>query len=195
MATVDQLAIYFVQTFASLCLLILLVRLLLRLCRANFYNPLSQFVFKSTEPVLAPLRRIAPAFKRFDTATLLLILLLQWLAIQATLAIAGVDAAPILLPLVWAALGAVSMLLNIYFYGILAVIILSWVAPASQHPMTALLYELIEPVMAPFRRIIPSFGGIDLSPILIFLAINLLRMLLAELAAATQLMPGIVPGI
>lgn len=195
MATINQLAIYFVQTLATLCLLILLVRLLLRLCRANFYNPLSQFVFKSTEPVLAPLRRIAPAFKRFDTATLLLIILLQWLAIQATLAIAGVDSAPLLLPLVWAALGAVSMLLNIYFYGILAVIILSWVAPTSQHPMTALLYELIEPVMAPFRRIIPSFGGIDLSPIAIFLAINLLRMLLAELAAATQLMPGIVPGI
>lgn len=195
MATFAQIAIYFVQALGSFCLLVLLVRLLLQLCRANFYNPISQFVYKSTRPFLAPLRKLLPAVKTFDTATLAMALLVQWLVIEITLTIAGVGSVPIVQSLAWAGLGTLSMLLNIYFYGVLAIIILSWVAPANHHPLASLLYELMEPVMAPFRRLVPSFGGIDLSPIVIFLVINMLRIVLTQLAAAAQLPPGVVPGI
>jgi len=195
MGTFAQLAIYFLQTLGSLGLLVLLLRLLMQLCRVSFLNPIAQFIYKATQPLLSPLRRIFPAFRSFDTASLIMALLLQWLVIQATLAIAGAGSAPAAVSLSWAGLGILSLLLDIYFYGLIAVVILSWVAPGNRHPLASLLDELMEPVAAPFRRVIPNMGGIDLSPILIFLVINMLRIFVANMAAAVQLPPAIVPGI
>lgn len=195
MGTFAQLAIYFVQTLGSLCLLVLVLRLLMQLCRVSFLNPIVQFVYKATQPLLAPLRRIFPAFQSFDTASLIVALLVQWLVIQATLAIAGAGPAPAVASLSWAGLGMLSLLLDMYFYGLIAVVVMSWVAPGNRHPLASLLDELIEPVIAPLRRVTPSMGGIDLSPILMFLVINMLRILVANMAATVELPPAIVPGI
>ncbi len=190
-----QIIIYLIQALGSIALLIFLVRLLLQLCRVNFYNPISQFVFKTTQPVLAPVRRVIPAYRAFDSASLIMAIFVQWLMIQLILTVAGVGLMLTPLSLGWAALGTLSTLLNIYFYGLLAVIILSWVAPANRHPLAELLGDLMEPAMAPFRRIVPSLGGLDLSPILMFLAINVLRIFVGHLAVAMQLPRGVVTGI
>jgi len=95
----------------------------------------------------------------------------------------------------WGAVGAISLVLNLYLYGLLVIIIVSWVAPQSQHPILLLLNQLLAPVMEPFRRIIPSLGGLDLSPIFMFLVINMLQIFVRGLAAYLQLPPPIVPGI
>ena len=95
----------------------------------------------------------------------------------------------------WAVLGTLGMLINIYFIAILASIIISWVAPGSYNPLILLLHQLTEPVMAPFRKIVPAMGGLDLSPIFVFLAINVLQIMLGHIAASVNLPVAYVIGI
>lgn len=195
MSTVTEISIYLIQAIANLYLLIVLIRLMLQLAKANFYNPVSQFVVKATALPLTPLQKIFPPFKNFNSACLALALLVQLMAIQASALVYNGTLVPIVMSLSWALLGIASLMLNIYFYGLFIVIILSWVAPQSHHPAIALLWQLMEPVMAPFRKLIPPLGGLDLSPIVLFLLINVLRIFVRNLAGATQLIPLFVPGI
>lgn len=195
MDTVNQAGVFLIQSLGLFYLLLVVLRLLLAFARADFYNPITQFIVKATQPPIAPLRRMLPPLGRIDTASVVLALVVQWITIQLTALVIG---SPWLNPLVvlsWAAVGVVGLILKIYLYGLLAVIILSWVAPQSNHPAINLVRQILEPVAAPFRRIIPPMGGLDLSPIFIFLVINLLQILLHGLAR-NLLTPGqIVPGL
>lgn len=195
MGTFAEALRYLLQSLLGMMLFAVLLRLLLQLARADFYNPVSQLVIRITNPVLRPLRRLIPAFGRLDSASVVLALLLQCGTALLTLALVGYSAPNPLLLLAWAALGLCGTVVNIYFFMILAVIVLSWVAPHSQHPIIALLYQLSEPVMAPVRRLLPPLGGLDLSPILIFLAINMVEILLRGLASTAGLPGGVVIGI
>ena len=91
-------------------------------------------------------------------------------------------------------LGTAAYLVQIYFFAILAMIILSWIAPSSNSPVLYLLYQLTEPVMAPFRKVIPSMGGLDLSPILVFIVINVVQIALGHLAFSLGI-GGLVPWL
>jgi YggT family protein len=88
-----------------------------------------------------------------------------------------------------------GLLLNVYFFALLAMIILSWVAPGSNHPAIYLLHQLTEPVMAPFRNALPPMGGLDFSPILVFILINVLQIALRHLAAGAGMPAGLVIGL
>src|SRR5690606_20477380 len=135
-----------------------------------------------------------PAFGNFDFASLILALLLQWLAIQLTASLNGNALINVLNVMWWGVLGILSMLINIYIYGLLAAIILSRVAPHHPPPAIALLWQLMEPVMAPFRKLVPNLGGLDLSPILVFLVLNMCRIFVTHAANAAQLPGWAVPG-
>lgn len=195
MNSVTEVSIYLIQALSSLYLGIVLLRFLLQLCQANFYNPVSQFIVKATQLPLAPIRKAIPPFKNIDFASLIVALLIQIVAMELSLQIAGGGFIPLLTAVLWGAIGIASMLLNIFFYGLFAAIIVSWVMPHSHHPAIALIWQLMEPVMAPVRKLLPSMGGIDLSPIFIFLLINVLRIVIGNFATATHLHPGLVPGI
>jgi len=194
MGTVAEIFRYLVQTALGVYLLAVLGRLLLQLARADFYNPLSQFVVKVTNPLLRPLRRVLPPAGRVDTASVVLALAIQCLSILVVLALAGFFFLNPLLLLAWSVLGILSLLVNIYFFGILILIIFSWIAPQSHHPALALLYQLTEPVMSPFRRLLPPLGGLDLSPILVFVVINVLQIALRGLAQWAGMPSGVVLG-
>ena len=97
--------------------------------------------------------------------------------------------------LLWAVLGVIGLLVNIYFFALLAMIILSWVAPGSNHPAIHLLYQITEPVMAPFRKALPPMGGMDFSPILVFILINVIQIALRHMAAGVGLHPALVIGL
>ena len=190
-----QVAIYLIQTLGSLYLGIVTLRFLLQLLRADFQNPISQFLIKATHLPSRPIRKLLPTYRSFDGATLVLAILVQWLAIQLS---ASLYSGQIIHPanaISWSVLGFLSLVLNIYFYGLLAVIIISWVAPHSHHPVIALLHQLIEPITAPFRRLIPPLGGLDLSPIFVFIVINMLRIFVHSSAQSIHLPTAIVPGI
>jgi YggT family protein len=185
---------FLIQSLATLYLVIILLRFLLQLCGADFFNPVSQFAHRATAPLLLPLRRLFPAWRNFDLASLILALLLQWIAIQVTASLNGNALINVFYVLWWGLLGILSMLINIYIYGLLAAIILSWVAPHNPHPAVSLLWQLMEPVMAPFRKIVPNLGGLDLSPILVFLVLNMFRIFVTHAANAAQLPGWAVPG-
>ena len=185
---------FLVQSLATIYLVIILLRFLLQLCRADFYNPVSQFAHRATAPLLNPLRKLVPTYRNIDFASVVLALLIQWLAIQITVSLGGFALLNVLFVLWWGFLGLLSMLLNIYIYGLLAAIILSWVAPHNPHPDIGLLWQLMEPVMAPFRRIVPNLGGLDLSPIFVFLVLNMCRIFLPHAANYSRLPGWAVPG-
>ena len=189
-----DVATFLIQSIATIYLVIVLLRFLLQLCRADFFNPVSQFAHRATAPLLLPLRKLFPAWQDFDFASPILALLLQWLAIQLTASLNGNALISVCAVLWWGTLGILSMLINIYIYGLLAAIILSWVAPHNPHPAVSLLWQLMEPVMAPFRKIVPNLGGLDLSPILVFLVLNMLRIFVTHAANAAQLPGWAVPG-
>lgn len=194
MTTLIPLLIYAIQFGFGLLAFLFLLRFLLQLCRASFYNPISQAVHRATRLPVDALTRVLPSFGRCNTASLLLVFGCEWLAIGATLALAGVEL-PGLRLLAWGGLGAAALLVNFYFYGIFALVILSWLAPQSGHPAAALLGQLVEPVLAPARRIIPPLGGLDLSPMLVLFGLGGLRILLRNLAGAAGLIGGAVPGL
>ena len=184
-----------VHTLFNLFLIAVLLRLLLQFARADFYNPVSQFLVKVTKPFLQPLRRIIPGLLGIDMAAIVLAILAQMLAITLLLFMNGYGFANPLALILWSVIGCVGVVVNIYFFAILASIILSWIAPGSYNPFVLLLHQLTEPVMSPFRKLLPPLGGLDLSPILVFLLINVVQILLKHTALAVGLHPSLVIGI
>jgi YggT family protein len=195
MSTFSQAGTFLIQSLGSFYLAVVMLRFLLQLVRADFYNPISQFLIKATHLPSKPLRKVFPTYRSFDMASLVLALLVQLLAIEVTALVNGFSLVNLFYAIAWGALGAISLVLNLYLYGLLIIIIVSWVAPQSQHPALLLLNQLIRPAMSPFQRIIPPLGGLDLSPIFMFLVINMLQIFLNGIAKSMLLPSGLVPGI
>lgn len=195
MSAANEIFVYLIQTVLSIFLFAVLLRFLLQLVRADFYNPISQFLVKVTNPLVIPLRKIIPGFGGIDMASLLLALILQLAGIALILVINGLGMPNIGLLLVWSVLGILGLLVNIYFFALLAMIILSWVAPGGNNPALYLVVQITEPVMAPFRKALPSMGGLDFSPILVFILINVIQIALRHMAAGVGLHPALVIGI
>ena len=188
-------AIYVLQTLGSLYLLIVLLRFILQLVRADFYNPLSQFVVKATKPLLNPLRRVIPGFGGIDLASLALAILVQLLLMVLTLLLLGASAdvgglLPLLL--VWAVICVTALFLKVFFFALIVSVILSWIAPGSYNPAAQLVNQICEPLLMPIRRLLPNLGGLDISPIFAFIALNLLDMLVIKNLAAMTHMPQLL---
>ncbi|WP_053148248.1 YggT family protein [Pseudomonas sp. Pf153] len=192
MIGLNTAAVYVLQTLGSLYLLIVLLRFVLQLVRANFYNPLCQFVVKATQPLLKPLRRIIPSLFGLDMSSLLLAILIQMALMALTLLLTyGTTGNPLQL-LIWSIIGVTALFLKIFFFALIISVILSWVAPGSHNPGAELVNQICEPALAPFRRIVPNLGGLDISPILAFLVLKLIDMLVINNLAAVTMMPEIL---
>lgn len=169
--------VFLVQTLFGLYMGAVMIRFLLALVRADFYNPISQFLVKVTNPPLVPLRRVIPSLGGIDLASLVLLLALQVLELLAVGLIKGVSFQPAGL-LVLSVAELLALLFQIYFFTILIQVVLSWVSPGGYNPAVSLLYSLNEPLLGRARRILPPIHGFDLSPILVMIAIQLLNILL-----------------
>lgn len=193
MTGLNTAAIYVIQTLGSLYLLIVLLRFILQLVRADFYNPLSQFVVRATKPLLNPLRKIIPGLGGLDLASLVLAILVQLLLMIITLTLMGYGVGGYLLQLlIWSIIGVTSLFLKVFFFALIISVILSWVAPGSHNPGAELVNQICEPLLMPFRKLLPNLGGLDISPIFAFIALKLLDMLvIGNLAAMTE-MPQIL---
>lgn len=195
MNALNEITVYLVQTAVSIYLLIMLMRFLLQLSLADFYNPISQFLVRATNPVVLPVRKVLPAKGRFDAASLLLAILIQLIGIVALLMMNNFSLPAISLLLAWSVVAVLGLLVKIYFFALLGMIILSWIAPGTSNPAAYLMFQITEPVMAPFRKVLPAMGGIDFSPILVFILINVIQIFLRNLAAGLGLHPALVMGI
>ena len=194
MGAVNAILVYLIQTLLSLYLIAMLLRFLLQLVRADFYNPVSQFIVKVTNPLVIPLRRVLPSVAGIDTASLTLAVVLQIVAIAAIFLIRFGALTPPGLLVLGGLLGVVALLVQIYFFALLAMIILSWIAQGSNNPAIYLLFQITEPVMAPFRKMLPPMGGLDFSPILVFILINVIQIALQHVAASLGVL-GFAPWL
>lgn len=181
MGALQQILVLFIDAFFQLYLIVLMLRLLLQLVRADFYNPISQFVVKVTSPLLNPLRRVIPGIGGVDMACVLLIILTQVVAILLPFLIMHGGIPNLFAVFIVSIIKCLSLLLNIYFFGILGVIIVSFIAQGNYHPAILLLHQLIDPVLKPFRDLIPPVGGLDFSPMVVLLVIKALEIVLSEI--------------
>lgn len=183
--------IFVVQTLISLYLAVVLLRFVLQMVKADFYNPLSQFIVRATQPLLRPIRRVVPSIGGLDTSSLLLAIVIQALLMVLVLALTGYPFDLVHL-LAWAILGITSLLLKIFWVAMIIMVIVSWIAPNSHNPAAELAWQISEPVLAPFRRLVPSIGGMDISPIFAFMAISVIQRYVMPPLAEYALMPDIL---
>ena len=177
-----------VQPLFSLAMFLIAVRFLAQLCGVSGYNPISMTLRRVTNVIVLPLSRLLPSGNRFSPGALVALILLQVVFIALMFTLEGrLDAFNVLQALIWAAIGCASLLVNIIFYSVIAMIVVSFLAPQSSNPAVEFIWELTEPVMAPLRRILPPMGGLDFSPIILFIALNVIRVSLGHMAAAVGL--------
>ena len=184
-----------VQPLFSLAMLLIAVRFLAQLCGVSGYNPISMTLRRVTNVIVLPLSRLLPSGNRFSPGALLALILIQVAFIALMFGLVGqLDAFNVLQALIWSALGASGLLVSIIFYSVIAMIVVSFLAPQSSHPAVEFIWELTEPVMAPLRQVLPPIGGLDFSPIILFIALNVIRVSLGHMAVAVG-MPRFVIGI
>jgi YggT family protein len=169
--------IYLVSTITDLYVTAILLRLLLQWVRADFYNPLSQFLVKVTNPVVVPARRIIPSIGKLDTASVVVMLLLELLQLVIIGLISQTEFAFQFL-LLFAIKKLLVTLLLTYFVLIIARVIVSWIANQARHPIIPLIFQLTEPVLRPFSKLVPPLGGVDLSPLFALIAVRFLLLLM-----------------
>jgi YggT family protein len=171
---------FLVSTLFSLYILAVMLRFLLGAVRADFYNPVSQFLVRITNPLLVPMRKVIPSLGKFDTSALLLMLLLQMISLSIVLMLRGISISVVAL-LVTAVAELLLLLINIFMFSIIIQVILSWINPGSYNPVTAMLYSITSPIMRPIQRLVPPISGIDLSPLVAIIGLQVVRMLILPL--------------
>lgn len=169
-------AILIEVVFGAVVLLFVL-RVLLQWVRANFYNPICQFVYKATNPVLMPLRRVLRPVRNLDTAGIAVAYALECLKIWLLAALGGMTLG-LGATLVLGFADLLSVLIGLYFVLILARVILSWVGRDSYHPIVPLIAQLTQPLLGPLRRTLPQPGGFDFSPMVAMVGLMLARALI-----------------
>lgn len=172
------------SALGGLYLLAILLRFLLQLARADFYNPVSQAVVRVTDPMVRVFRTFIPGYRNLDFAALALAFVVEGIAIYVLFLLYGASVPGIGFVVTWSVLGVVYFIINIYWYAIIASIIMSFVMLFSgnmnPHPILMLVWQLTDPVMAPFRKIIPPMGGLDFSPIFVFILLRFILSFLDE---------------
>ncbi len=193
---IGQVVNLVVNSLGALFILAVMLRFLLQAVRADFYNPLTQAIVKITAKPLAPFRRLIPGYRGLDFASLVLALVLNSLFTAIMIFAAGFGLPGIGIIISWAFVGLISFLLNIYYFGLIISVIASFIAPFSGNPILLMIYQILDPINSRVRRVIPPMGGLDLSPLFIFLGIKVLQIvLLTPLVQQLRLDPRFVIGI
>ena len=171
---------FVITTLFSLYIVAVMLRFLLGLVRADFYNPISQFLVRITNPLLVPLRKVIPVIGKFDSAAMLLMFVLQLVSVTLILLLRREEISTAILVVITLA-SLVSLLLDVYMFAIIVEVIISWMNPGSYNPVSSLLHSLTSPLLRPIRHLLPSIAGIDLSPLFAIIALQVLRMLILPL--------------
>ena len=171
--------VFLIQTVFGFYLLAVMLRFLLQWVQADFYNPLVQFLVRITNPPLLPLRRIVPGYRGLDLASVVLAFVLQGVEVLLVALLLGqpVGIGGLLLLTVMELL---KLLINIYLWGIIIQAVLSWINPDPRHPAARVLAQLTAPLLRPARRLLPPISGVDLSPILVVVALIFVSLLLQD---------------
>ncbi len=169
-----------IRTLGEFYAFIVMLRFLLQMSHADFYNPISQAIAKMTNGPIAPIRKVTPSIAGRDFSALVLVLLVKMLTFALLFILVDRFPNPVSV-LVLSLVSTLSTALDIYFYAVIGSVIISWIAPNSYHPAPQLITQLTEPVFKLARKVIPPIGGLDLSPILIFLVIQVIQLQLSRI--------------
>jgi YggT family protein len=183
----DALTFIF-RTLLDLYVITFVLRLIMQWVRADFQNPLTQFVLRVTNPLVIPARRLIPPAGQLDTATLVVVLLLELLMTVVMINLACLGSAGIGQILFITVLRVVYLTSRIYLFIILIYVVLSWITPGTYNPAVNLLASIADPLLRPLRRVIPTIAGLDLSALFAIIGIQAFTMVLP----VGQAMSGLV---
>lgn len=173
---------FLIETLFDLYILTFVLRFLLQIVKANYYNPVCQFLIKVTDPLLLPVRRITPNWKGIDWACVSALVILEMIKF-ALISFAVFHIAPNIIGLLLQSIASILQItLNVFFFAIIIEVILSWINPTLNNPATAVIYQLSNLLLNPVRRIIPPIGGLDLSPLFVLILLKFI-----EIAFISQL--------
>lgn len=178
-ANASNALLFLVDTIFTLYIIVVLMRVLLQISYADYKNPISQFVWQVTEQPVWLFSRVIPRWRYLDIPAIVLALLLCIINIQINLALYPQDiTAPIGLVLWWSLLKLMVVLCNLYFFTILIQVLFSWLSPGTHTPATAVLWSINEPLLRPVRGVVPQVGGLDISPVIIVILLQVISRLL-----------------
>ena len=169
--------LFLVNVLFDIYIIAVLLRVLLQLVQADFFNPISQVLVRVTNPLVIPLRRVIPPLRRLDMAAVVLIIALK----TAQLGLAGMlldQEVSFPAMLVFAVAALLQTLITLFTVTVVVQVILSWIDPHSQNPVGGLLRKLNAPLLNRVRRYMPAIGGLDLSPLIVIVALQLARILI-----------------
>lgn len=170
---------FLVDILFALYIIVVLLRILLQYTGADFYNPISQFVHQVTQPPVGLLTRVIPPWRRLDVAAAVFVLVLCYINIQVDVWLYPLDLRTQPLAVLWWSVLKVGVLLcNLYFFTILVQALMSWLSPGAHSPATAVLWTLNEPLLRPVRQYLPPIGGLDLSPLVVMILLQVVSRLL-----------------
>ncbi|MBU0656952.1 MAG: YggT family protein [Gammaproteobacteria bacterium] len=177
MDALQNVGIFLVDTLFSLYIGAVLIRFLLASSRANFYNPLSQFLVKITNPVLVPMRRFIPAIGKLDTAAVVLALGLMVIKVFLLVSMqgSGVDLVTVA---VFSVIELLRTVIHIYIFALIIQAVLSWVGNSYGNPLADILHSLTDPLLRPIRNVVPTIGMVDLSPMVAILLLYIVLIVL-----------------
>jgi len=170
---------FIVKTLLDLYILTFILRFIMQWVRADFRNPISQFFVRVTNPLIVPARRLIPSMGRLDTATIVVVLLLELVITIILVNLTCINEHPNFIQIIGLMLlRLVYTTLRLYLFVIIVYVLMTWISPGTYNPAMYLLSSIATPVLRPFRRLIPVIAGIDLSPLFALIAIQALTMLL-----------------
>jgi len=172
---------FLISALFGIYILAVMLRFLFQWVHADFSNPISQFIYKVTNPPLVPMRRFIPSFRGLDFSAILLMLVLQTLELLIIGLLPGQPMPAFPGVLAWAFAELIGLWINIYIFGIIILAVISWINPTGYNPMVGLISQITNPVMQPIRRLIPPMSGLDLSPMFALFILIFIKMALVEL--------------
>ncbi|MEM7293154.1 MAG: YggT family protein [Pseudomonadota bacterium] len=187
----SQAMSFLLNTIIDLYVMIIALRFVMQAVRADYYNPIAQFVVKASNPPLIPMRRIIPGFGGQDLAALVLCLVLliaklflfKATGLQTSVAGYGVplsSVSPAML-IYLAAVDLLALFFNIFIFAIFVQVVISWINPGSYNPVSGLLDSLTNPLLRPVRKFIKPIAGLDLSPMVVIIGLWFVKILVIGL--------------
>ncbi len=181
--------IFILTTLFDLYILLVILRFMLQWLRADFYNPVSQFIVRATTPPLRPLRRVIPSVGGQDSSSIVLAILLTYIkymilkllnvpAIQIGGALAPIVNTPTLGLIIFGVADLISLTINIFLVAIIVQVVISWINPGQYNPVVGLIHQITAPIMRPIQRFIRPMGGLDLSPLFAGMVLIVAKMLI-----------------
>lgn len=176
MANANNAFFFLVSTLFDVFLWAVMLRVILQVVRADFYNPISQLIWQVTQPLLRPLQKVLPKYRQWDLAAVALLAGVALIYIHVVAAILDVGVGG-LASLWFALLKLVTLALNLFTFALFVQAILSWVGPGVSNPAGSILWSMNEPLLRPVRRVIPPMSGLDLSPLVVIVLLQFVNLL------------------